>query len=123
MQETMFDQCGVYRTEERLSAGLAKIRELKGLSLDVMVQDKSRQYNDELLEAIELGNMLGLAEAVLMAAIERRESRGAHHRLDHPNRDDENWLKHTLVTTGPEGTRVSTTPVTLTRWQPEVRSY
>ncbi|MHB8572146.1 MAG: FAD-binding protein [Candidatus Dormibacteria bacterium] len=123
MQETMFDHVGVFRTEEGVSKGLDRIRDIKARAGEVMVEDKSKTFNDELLETLELDAMLDLAEAIALAALSRRESRGAHFRTDHPERDDENWLRHTLVTHGATGPTIDYSPVTMTKWKPEVRSY
>ena len=87
------------------------------------VDDKSREFNMNLINVLELQSMLEVAEVVLSGAYARNESRGAHFRLDFPKRDDEHWLKHTLAYKTPEGTRLDYTPVTITRYQPQERTY
>ena len=75
-------------------------------------------YNPSLPTYLELGNMLDAAHVMLASAVARQESRGAHQRSDMPNRDDANWLQHTVAVSSPEGPQVSTKPVTITQWQP-----
>ncbi len=123
MGQTMNEHVGMFRTEEGLQTALAKLTELKERYKRVAVQDKSRMFNTSLLLHLELGNMLDLAEAIAVASLHRKESRGAHTRRDFPERDDENWLKHILVRYAPEGPSLDYFPVTITRWQPEKRAY
>ena len=86
--------------------------------------DKERAYNTELVAALELGNMLDLADVVVRGALARTESRGAHSREDYPRRDDESWMKHTLATLGSDGEpELSYEPVTITEFKPEARTY
>ncbi len=106
-----------------MKATVEKIAELKGRYSDIGLEDRSVIFNTETLAALELGNMLDVAEAVAMAALDRRESRGAHTRTDFETRNDQDFLKHTLVEFAPEGPRISYSPVTITRWQPEERKY
>jgi succinate dehydrogenase / fumarate reductase flavoprotein subunit len=80
-------------------------------------------FNTSLLFHLELGNMLDLAEAIAVAALNRKESRGAQFRRDFPERDDENWLKHTVVRYTLEGPSLDYSPVTITRWEPKRRVY
>jgi succinate dehydrogenase/fumarate reductase flavoprotein subunit len=89
----------------------------------VTLDDRSRVFNTELVAALELECMLDVAEAIVTAALARRESRGAHTRRDFPERDDAAFLAHSLVSYSPEGPRLSTLPVTITRWQPQERKY
>ena len=121
--ETMNSNVGVFRGEEALKEALAKIRELKERYRRVPVQNKGKVYNTDLIQALEVGFMLDLAEAVALGALERKESRGAHARRDFPERDDKNFLKHTLAHWTPDGPRLEYAPVTITRWQPERRAY
>jgi len=123
MKTAMESGCGVFREEATMKATVAKIAELKGRYSDVGLEDRSKIFNTETVAALELGNMLDVAEAIAMAALERRESRGAHTRTDFETRNDQEFLKHTLVDFAPEGPRISYSPVTITRWQPEERKY
>ncbi len=121
MQSQMMEYCSVFRDEESLKKGLEEIRSLKKRFGDVEIVDKGGNFNYELMEAIELGHQLDLAEAILLSALHRKESRGAHFRKDFPTRDDKNFLKHTLVFQ--EGPEVRYKPVKITRFQPEARVY
>ena len=120
MQSVMMDCCSVFRNEKGLNKGLLDIRSLKTRFADIEIVDKGDKFNYELMETIELGHQLDLAEAILLSAFYRKESRGAHFREDYPNRDDKNYLKHTLVF--PTG-EVKYKPVTITQFQPKVRVY
>ncbi len=123
MGQTMNQYVGMFRTEGDLETAAAKLVELKDRYRRVGVQDKGRTFNTSLLFHLELGNMLDLAEAITLAALHRKESRGAQFRRDYPERDDENWLKHTLVRYTLEGPSLDYLPVTISRWQPERRVY
>jgi succinate dehydrogenase / fumarate reductase flavoprotein subunit len=123
LQRTMDSQVGVFRTGTGLKIALDKIRELKQRLPDVKVKDRGRIYNTDLLSALETDNLLDLAEIIVTGALSRTESRGAHSRRDFPNRDDVNWLKHTLVYYTPKGPRLDYIPVTITMWQPVERKY
>jgi succinate dehydrogenase / fumarate reductase flavoprotein subunit len=124
MREVMMDKVSVFRTEAELTRALDTIRALKQEYAHVGVQDKGRRFNRNLLDVIELGYMLDLAEAITMGAIFRKESRGAHAREDFPARDDKNFLVHTLVRLDREGRpQVFTKPVTITQYQPQERKY
>ena len=87
------------------------------------VDDQGTVFNQDVLGALELGYMLDCAEATVVAAIERKESRGAQFRTDYPERNDEEWLKHIDITRNGDGPKVSYSPVTITQWQPEERKY
>ena len=89
----------------------------------VCLQDKGNRFNTELLEAIELGYLLDLAEVTAESALARQESRGAHSREDYPERDDEKWLKHTLAYRTEHGVELKYKPVTITRFEPKPRTY
>jgi succinate dehydrogenase / fumarate reductase flavoprotein subunit len=107
MQRTMMDDCGVYRTDETLTRARDTIAGLKERYRNVGVQDKGTVFNTNLLEVLELGCLLDLAEATVACALARRESRGAHSREDFPNRDDQNFFAHSLVRKdGENGTQV-----------------
>jgi fumarate reductase flavoprotein subunit len=123
MTTAMEQGCGVFRDESSMQGTLDTIVQLKGRFADVGLQDESRVYNTEIVAALELGNMLDVAEAIVIAALNRKESRGAHTRTDFPTRDDQNFLKHSLVRFAPEGPKLESSPVTITRWQPEERKY
>jgi succinate dehydrogenase / fumarate reductase flavoprotein subunit len=123
MQASMDERVGPFRTPDDLLAALARITELKNRYKDCYVKDKSTIYNMNLIDAIELGNMLDLAEVIIVGAIARTESRGAHVRTDYPARDDEHWLKHTLAKVTPTGPSLSYIPVTITEYPPKARSY
>jgi len=123
MGETMNRYVGMFRNEDDLKTAIAKVAELKERYKRVGVKDRSRVFNTSLLFHLELGNMLELAEAMAVAALHRKESRGAQFRRDFPQRDDEEWLKHVLVRCTPEGPSLDYSPVAITRWQPERRVY
>ena len=97
--------------------------QLKGRYADIGLSDRSKIFNTEVVQALELGHMLDVAEAVAVSAVARKESRGAHTRTDFPTRNDQEFLKHSLVKFAPDGPRLSYEPVTITRWQPEERKY
>ena len=123
LTDTMDDKAYVFRTEENLVAGLKKIRELKALTWK-HVDDKSKEYNTNFTNVMEIDAMLRTAEVVLMGAINRKESRGAHARLDYANRDDINYLKHTLAYYNCENEpKLEWHPVTFTRYAPVERKY
>ncbi|MEX2541083.1 MAG: succinate dehydrogenase flavoprotein subunit [Trueperaceae bacterium] len=123
LQSTMMDNASVFRTDETLSGQLRILDELKTRYCDVVVQDPGRQYNTELMEALELGFLLDNAEMLVHAALNRRESRGAHSREDFKEREDGVWLKHTMVFREGDGVRINYKPVTLGRYEPKARVY
>ena len=123
MGSTMNDYVAVFRTTEGMETAREKLRSLSDRYQRVPVQDKGRVFNTNVIFAIELGFMLDCAETIVVSALERKESRGAHFRLEYPERDDENWLKHITVRHTPDGPRLEYTPVTITQWQPQIRSY
>jgi succinate dehydrogenase / fumarate reductase flavoprotein subunit len=123
LRKAMDQHAGVYRTGEEMKAGLKKIQDLKVRFKDIYVADKSSVYNTNLMNAMEVENLLDLAEILVSGAIMREESRGGHARYDFPNRDDEKWLKHTLATYTEQGPKFSYKPVTITKWKPVERKY
>jgi len=123
MQEVMMDNVSVFRMESPMTEALEKIQELKERYQNIALQDKGSCFNRDLLDALELGHMLDLAEVIVMGALYRRESRGAHSREDYPERNDETFLVHTLVRFTDKGPQIFNKPVTITRFQPEERKY
>ncbi|MEM3730408.1 MAG: succinate dehydrogenase/fumarate reductase flavoprotein subunit [Candidatus Bathyarchaeia archaeon] len=123
MRKTMNQHVWIFRTEEGLKTALKEIRHLKERFKNIKVEDKSRTFNTQLVEALQLDFMLDLAEVTVISALARTESRGAHSRLDYPNRDDGKWLVHTLAYYTVDGPRLEYIPVTITKWQPTARKY
>ena len=123
LQDVMMDNVGVFRVEDQMKEALSKIGELKARYRSVALDDKGKQFNTELLEAIELGYLLDLAEVTAASALARKESRGAHSREDYPERDDDNWLQHTLAYQTREGVELRYKPVSITRFEPKPRTY
>ncbi|HKG16662.1 MAG TPA: FAD-binding protein [Solirubrobacteraceae bacterium] len=122
--EAMNRYCAVFRDAEGLDACLQTIRGLKEQAESVGIDDGGTVFNQDVLGVIELGYMLDCAETMVVSGIERTESRGAHFRTDHPERNDDEWLKHINVARAEDGTpEVSHSPVTITRWEPEERKY
>lgn len=128
LQEAMDANVMVFRTEQTIKTAVDKIAELRERYLNVSVQDKGKRFNTDLLEAIELGNLLDLAEVMATSALARKESRGGHYREDYPNRDDVNFMRHTMAyrevdEDGKESIRLDYKPVVTTRYQPMERKY
>ena len=134
LQETMDRNVQVFRTEGSMKEALGVIDELKERYTRVVVQDKGKRYNTDLLEAVELGFLIELAEVITLGALARKESRGGHFREDYETRDDVNFMRHTMayrapvtdVSNGPafaDEVRLDYKPVTVTRYQPMERKY
>jgi succinate dehydrogenase / fumarate reductase flavoprotein subunit len=123
LRRTMDEYLGVFRNKEGMERALEKIKELKERFKDIEIKDKSKVYNTEFINALELENMLMVSEVVALSALERKESRGAHARTDFPKRDDKNFLKHTIATKDGEKIKISYIPVKITRWKPVERKY
>ena len=124
MRSMMMDNVGVFRTAEMLDEAVARLRTLKERFSRSSIMDKGQRWNTELLEAWELGCLLDLAEATAVTAQARQESRGAHFREDFPERDDQNWLKHSLAWLESDGSiRLDYKPVTLGLYEPAKRTY
>jgi len=124
MQEAMEKGAGIYREAKGLQAAADTIAALKERFGDVALDDRSRTFNTELTACLELSNMLELADAMIHSALHRTESRGAHQRTDHPERDDERFLAHSLAHwSAGSAPRIDYLPVTITRWPPGERVY
>lgn len=123
MKHVMFEHVGIFRTDTGMQQALVKVRELKERFKNVHIEDHSKVFNTNLINAWELGNLLDLAEVVTVCAINRTESRGAHARDDFPKRDDVNWLKHTLAWAKEGEIKIGYKPVVITKFQPKERVY
>ena len=128
LQETMDMNAQVYRTEVTLKQALNDVHALRERYKNVSIQDKGTRYNTDLLEAIELGFLLDLAEVLVVSALERKESRGGHAREDYPHRDDVNFMRHTMASRkvnaeGEEFVSLEYKPVSMTRYEPMERKY
>ena len=123
MKKVMFNDVGIYRTGGIMEGALDNVLELKERFKQVRVTDTGKIFNTELLNAWELGNMLDVAELVTVCAMNRTESRGGHTREDYPERDDKNWLKHTLACKENGKIKIDYKPVVITKFQPKARVY
>ena len=123
MGDSMNRNVAVFREKEGIEETIQELQELKTRYGSVPVHNKGKVFNTDLIFALELGFMLDCAEAIAVSALERKESRGAQFRIDYPSRDDENWLKHIVVSQGEVGPELSNLPVTITKWTPEERKY
>lgn len=123
MQQSMTRNVGVFRTETTLNKGIEDIKSIRARFVDVEIDDKGMVFNTDLLEAWELGCLLELAEVTTVSALARTESRGAHARDDFQERNDEEWLKHTLCIKEGDVYRLDYKPVTLGRYEPKPRAY
>lgn len=110
---------GLFRTKESMTEALAQIHVLKARAEQVFVQDRGKIFNSDLIQSLELGSLVEVADTIAASALAREESRGAHYRSDFPNRDDVRWLTHTLAHRAPDSPRLSYTPVTVTRFPPK----
>jgi len=124
MKKVMFDDMGIFRSGKGMENALSVVRGLKERYQHVRVTDTGKIFNMDLMNAWELGNLLDLAEVTTVSALARTESRGGHSREDFPNRDDKNWLKHSLVWVKPDGKiDLKYKPVVITKYQPKERVY
>ena len=119
----MSEKAGIYRSRESLGEALEGVRALKERYARVRCDDKRRLFNTDLLQVLETGHLLDIAECICVGALAREESRGSHARTDYPERDDVAWLKHSLYRHTPDGPRLDYAPVTITRHAPEARAY
>ena len=115
--------CGVFRDEESMAATVATMVQLKGRVSDLRLEDDSKVFNTEIIAALELHNMVDVAESIAVSAYHRKESRGAHTRRDFTARDDQNYLYHTLCYHDPSGPRLDKKDVKLGHWEPVERKY
>jgi succinate dehydrogenase / fumarate reductase flavoprotein subunit len=121
---TMHENFGVFRREEQMQEEGDVVGRLRERYERVVIDDKGQVFNSDLTQALELGFLLELAECMVVCGIARKESRGAHARpYDFPNRDDENYLRHTMVTWEDGAPKLDWKPVTMTKWQPQERTY
>ena len=124
LQDIMMDNVGIFREGPGIQVAVDKVKELKERYKTVVVMDKGKRFNTDLLEAWELKNLLDLAQVTAVSALNRTESRGAHLREDFPKRDDVEWLKHTLVSLDSnDDVSIDYKPVTITKFQPKERVY
>ncbi|ARV62109.1 succinate dehydrogenase flavoprotein subunit [Nostocales cyanobacterium HT-58-2] len=122
-QDDMTQYCGVFRTEELMREGLKKIQELEQQYSQIYLDDKGDRWNTEIIEAIELRSLMVVGRMIMESALNRQESRGAHFREDYPQRDDANFLQHTMAYYSPAGIDIQYRPVTITRFKPQERKY
>ena len=120
---TLDEHVAVFRSEDGLLEAAQAVQRLKEEAESVAIDDKGTIFNQDLFGAIELGFMLDNAECVIVGALDRKESRGAQFRTDHPDRDDDEWLKHIDLTLDGDRPKVSYSEVTITQWEPEERKY
>ena len=117
---------GVFRDQASMEGAKAAIRNVSERMPKIAIQNKGKVFNTDLIFTLEMEFMADVGKAIVHSALTRKESRGAHFRTDITERDDENWLKHTLAYHDPDnedGVRVETSPVTITKWEPVKRVY
>jgi succinate dehydrogenase / fumarate reductase, flavoprotein subunit len=117
--KTLSQNLGIFRTKESMTHALHSVRTLKERAARIMLQDHGKVFNSDLIHALELDSLLDVAETIAAGGIAREESRGAHYRSDFPNRDDGQWLKHTLAYRNPSGPQLRYAPVAITRFPPK----
>ena len=123
MRQLMFEDVMIFRSAEGLTRSIDRLAELKQRYSHVRVSDQGKGYNQELMSAWELGNLLDLAQVTTVSALARTESRGAHAREDYPKRDDVNWLKHSLAWLKDDLVSLRYKPVVITKYPPKERTY
>lgn len=123
LQIMMMEKCSVFRNAQDMKRGLSELESIKQRYENVFLENRSPRYNTDLTEVLELECLIGLAETILKSAISREESRGAHYREDFPERDDKNWLKHTMIVKNSTGSEIFYKPVNIFRFQPKARTY
>ncbi|MBI5078678.1 FAD-binding protein, partial [Candidatus Saganbacteria bacterium] len=123
LKNTMLENAGIFRDKDRLQKGLNKIKELKEHYKKIYLLSRTKKFNLDLTRNLELEGKLELAEVIIAGALAREESRGSHFRTDFPQRNDQNWLKHTLAYCEKGGARLSYKAVTITKFEPKARTY
>ncbi len=123
LAKTMYDKAGVYRTEQVLLECQETVHELRERAKTLKLDDHGSVFNTDLVQALELQALLECADCLVTSAVARKESRGAHSRLDHTERDDDQWLRHSLNWHDDGQVRLDYRPVTITKHQPLARSY
>ena len=123
MHQVMEQSVDIFRSESGLKKACNKIEELKDRFSSILIEDKSLNFNTELTSALELENMIDVAESIIFSALSRRESRGSHQRTDFVNRDDENFLRHSLAYRTEAESRIEYQDVVITKWPPAERIY
>lgn len=123
MGESMNRNVAVFRNEEGIEETIDDLHQLRRRYENVPVHNKGKNFNTDLIFALELGYMLDCADTIAVGALDRKESRGAQFRTDYPERNDEEWLHHIVLTKGDGGPVTSELPVTITKWTPEERKY
>jgi succinate dehydrogenase / fumarate reductase, flavoprotein subunit len=121
--QTMNEHVAVFRDQEGLEKALEVVRRLKEEERTAYIDDQGAVFNQDVLAAIELGYMLDTAETIVLGALERRESRGAQYRTDYPERNDDDWLKHIDISRNGDEPEIGYSPVTITQWEPQERTY
>ncbi len=122
-QDCMTEYCGVFRTEDILQSGFEKLQEIQQKYTQIYLDDKGKCWNTEIIEALELQSVMVVGQMIMASAVNRRESRGAHCREDYPQRDDDNFLQHTVAYYSPSGIDIQYRPVTITMFEPKQRKY
>ncbi len=123
LAKTMYDKAGVFRTQSVLEECVEEVHALRERGRSLRIEDRSSLFNSDLVQALELESMLECADCLVTGAVARQESRGAHARIDFTERDDANWMKHSLAWNDRGEVRLDYKPVTVTKYQPLVRSY
>jgi succinate dehydrogenase / fumarate reductase flavoprotein subunit len=123
MRDIMMMDVGIYRLEANMAKAVEKLRELRRAYKEVRAGDTSKTFNTNILEVMELGNLLDVAYVTAVSALNRKETRGAHARKDYPERDDANWLKHTLAWLKGDEVSLGARPVDVSIWKPQPRKY
>lgn len=122
-QDAMSDHCGVFRNDELMRQGLKQLEQFQQQYQQIYLDDKGKLWNTEIIETLELRSLMVVGQLILASALNRQESRGAHFREDYPDRNDDQYLKHTLSYYSPAGVDIRYRPVTITQFQPKERKY